>query len=205
MTFFISLIAFMSVFLLGMRTKSIIFKYELDSELKKKVSEKNEQFSEILNNIKFSKFRSRVNATVYVSSKTSKHGDVDIIYLMDKSDVAIFQGDTCLYTSESVEKEVIFNIIESINKKFKKNINDTVEVLGFTFYREDFEKTFGGKFKNLNLDILNTKEENEIESIKQENEKKFNIDEILDKISTFGIKVLTPEELEFLDEYGKKN
>jgi len=195
----------MSVFLLGMRTKNIIVKYELDSELKKKVSEKNEQFSEILNNIKFSKFRSRVNATVYVSSKTSKHGDVDIIYLMDKSDVAIFQGDTCLYTSESVENELIFNIIESINKKFKKNINDTVEVLGFTFYREDFEKTFGGKLKNLNLDILNTKEENEIDSIKNENQKKFNIDEILDKISTFGIKTLTTEELEFLDEYGKKN
>jgi hypothetical protein len=205
MTFFISLIAFMSVFLLGMRTKNIIVKYELDSELKKKVSEKNEQFSEILNNIKFSKFRSRVNATVYVSSKTSKHGDVDIIYLMDKSDVAIFQGDTCLYTSESVENELIFNIIESINEKFKKNINDTVEVLGFTFYREDFEKTFGGKLKNLNLDILNTKEENEIDSIKNENQKKFNIDEILDKISTFGIKTLTTEELEFLDEYGKKN
>jgi len=205
MIFFISLISFMSVFLLGMRTKGIIFKYELDSELKKKVSEKNEQFSEILNNIKFSKFRSRVNATVYVSSKTSKHGDVDIIYLMDKSDVAIFQGDTCLYTSESVEQEVILNIIKSINKKFKKNINDTVEVLGFTFYREDFEKTFGGKFKNLNLDTFNTKDENEIDSIKNENEKKFNIDEILDKISTFGIKILTPEELEFLDEYGKKN
>jgi hypothetical protein len=177
----------------------------LYSELKKKVSEKIEQFSEILNNIKFSKFRSRVNATVYVSSKTSKHGDVDIIYLMDKSDVAIFQGDTCLYTSESVEQEVILNIIKSINKKFKKNINDTVEVLGFTFYREDFEKTFGGKFKNLNLDTFNTKDENEIDSIKNENEKKFNIDEILDKISTFGIKILTPEELEFLDEYGKKN
>lgn len=205
MIFFISLISFMSVFLLGMKTKGIIFKYELDSELKKKVSEKNEQFSEILNNIKFSKFRSRVNATVYVSSKTSKHGDVDIIYLMDKSDVAIFQGDTCLYTSESVEQEVIFNIIQSINKKFKKNINDTVEVLGFTFYREDFEKTFGGKFKNLNLDTFGTKEENEIDSIKNENEKKFNIDEILDKISAFGIKVLTPEELEFLDQYGKKN
>jgi hypothetical protein len=124
---------------------------------------------------------------------------------MDKSDVAIFQGDTCLYTSESVEQEVILNIIKSINKKFKKNINDTVEVLGFTFYREDFEKTFGGKFKNLNLDTFNTKDENEIDSIKNENEKKFNIDEILDKISTFGIKILTPEELEFLDEYGKKN
>ena len=40
---------------------------------------------------------------------------------------------------------------------------------------------------------------------RNENEKKFNIDEILDKISTFGIKILTPEELEFLDEYGKKN
>jgi hypothetical protein len=204
MTLFISIIAIMSVFLLGMKTQLIIFNRKFDSEMKKKVSEKNEQFSEILNNIKFSKFRSRVNTTVYVSSKTSKHGEVDIIYLMDKSDVAIFQGDTCLYTSESVEKEVIFKIIESINKKFKNNINDTVEVLGFTFYREDFEKTFGGKFKNLNLDIL-TKEENEIDSIRKQNENKFNIDEILDKISKFGIKVLTPEELEFLDEYGKKN
>jgi hypothetical protein len=202
---FLSIMLLMSMFALGMKSQQLIITKNLQSDAKKIIHQKNEIFSEILMNFSNTQFRSRVNYTVYLTTKTSKHGQVDLIYLMDKSDLAIFQGDNCLYTSESVEKELLFNLLDSINRKFKYHINDTVEVLGFTFYREDFEKTFGGKLKNLNLDSIFSKEENEIESIKKKNDKKFNIDEILDKISHFGIKVLTPEELEFLDDYGKKN
>lgn len=202
---FLSIMLLMSMFALGMKSQQLIIKKNLQSDVKKKIHQKNEVFSEVLMNIGNTEFRSRVNNTVYLLTSTSKHGQVDLIYLMDKQDLAIFQGDNCLYTSESVEKELIFNIVDSINRKFRHHINDTVEVLGFTFYREDFEKTFGGKLKNLNLDSIFSKEENEIETIKRKNDKKFNVDEILDKISNFGMKVLTPEELEFLDDYGKKN
>ena len=76
-------------------------------------------------------------------------------------------------------------------------------ILGFTFYREDFEKTFGGKFKNMNFDSLI--QEDELGSIIKENSKKFDLDEILDKISEFGVNSLTLEERLFLDKYGKKD
>jgi hypothetical protein len=35
-----------------------------------------------------------------------------------------------------------------------------------------------------------------------ENQLKFDVDEILDKISNYGIDVLTPEERKFLDNFG---
>ena len=44
----------------------------------------------------------------------------------------------------------------------------------------------------------------EIEKIKTENRRKFNIDEILDKISSLGIASLTIEERLFLDNYSNE-
>ncbi len=203
MMFFISLMVIMTVFVLGMKVQTTIYKYSLNNEQKKIISEKNQQFNEILENLRTSIFRSRVNTTVYIQGKSKKHGDVDIIYIMDKPDIAIFKNDTCLYTSDSVDKDIINKIIESINIKFRSKINDVVEVLGFTFYREDFEKTFGGKFKNMKFDSLI--QEDELDSIIKENSKKFDVDEILDKISKFGVNSLTLEERIFLDNYGKKD
>ena len=70
MKFFISLMLLMTVFALGMKAQMSIYKKTLNDELQKKVSEKNQEFSEILNNIHLSEFRSRVNTTVYIQSKT---------------------------------------------------------------------------------------------------------------------------------------
>jgi hypothetical protein len=53
-------------------------------------------------------------------------------------------------------------------------------------------------FSNLSNDI------GEIEKIKTENRRKFNIDEILDKISSLGIASLTIEERLFLDNYSNE-
>jgi len=203
MMFFISLMIIMTVFVLGMKVQTTIYKYSLNNEQKKIISEKNQQFNEILENLRTSIFRSRVNTTVYIQGKSKKHGDVDIIYIMDKPDIAIFKNDTCLYTSDSVDKDIINKIIESINIRFRSKINDVVEVLGFTFYREDFEKTFGGKFKNMKFDSLI--QEDELDNIINENSKKFDVDEILDKVSQYGVNSLTLEERLFLDNYGKED
>lgn len=203
MMFFISLMVIMTTFILGMMVQNSIYKKTLETELKNKVSEKNNEFSEILQNIHLSEFKSRVNTNVYIQSKTKRHGIVDIIYMIDKLDIAIFKNENCIYTSDSVDKDVISKIIDRINFKFRHKINDVVEVLGFTFYREDFEKTFGDKFKNLKLDSFI--QEDEIDSIVKKNTNKFDVDEILDKISSFGINSLTIEERLFLDKYGKKD
>lgn len=170
---------------------------------------KKNQFLEVLSKIRNgeSMFKTRVNDTVYVEINLSNIGQIDVIYLMDKNDIALFQGAQCLNTSDGIQKEIIGEIISTIYKNHNKKINDVVQLLGFTFYREEFEKTFRIKaedlkkanlFEPMQLDI------SEIDKIKSENKKKFDIDDILDKISAFGIGSLSIEERLFLDNYSNE-
>ena len=185
--------------------------FRLESE-KFSLSKKN-QFLEVLSNIKFgsSQFKSRVNDTVYVSTTLSEYGDIDVIYLIDKNDIAIFQGAKCLNTSDGIDLNIINEIISTIYTIYDKKINDFVDVLGFKFYREEFERSFNVKvndLKNINLfgGMINNHDidKNEIDKIKSENKKKFNLDDILDKISASGIDSLTFEEIVFLDNYSNE-
>jgi hypothetical protein len=169
---------------------------------------KKNQFLEVLLKIKNdnSTFKSRVNDTVYISTDLDGLGDIDVIYLMDKNDIAIFQGTRCLNTSDGVDSEIISDIILSIYKKFSKEINDIIEILGFKFYREEFERSFNIKTEDLeNGNFLSPIiETNEIDKINQENRRRFDIDDILDKISKLGISSLTSEEKIFLDNYSNE-
>ncbi len=186
-----------------------LFERALRIEKEKAEELKKNQFIEISKKVRSgkSKFRTRVNDMVYLSVNIEEHGDVDLIYLIDKDDIAIFQETKCLYTSDGIDKSLINEIISTIYKIYGKKINDVVEILGFTFYREEFEKSFNIKFEDLkksNLfgNLIN--EIDEIDKIKNENKKKFNIDEILDKISAFGIASLSIEERLFLDNYSNE-
>lgn len=175
---------------------------------KMKLSKSN-QYLEILSKIKSgeSKFKTRVNDTVYVEADINEFGTVDIIYLMDKNDIAVFQGSKCLHTSDGVSKDIITEIISCIYRIYNKKINDVVNILGFTFYREEFERTFRIKaedLKKVNLFEPLQQDLNEIDKIKSDNQKKFDIDDILDKISTFGIASLSIEERLFLDNYSNE-
>ena len=185
--------------------------FRLESE-KFSLSKKN-QYLEVLSNIKFgsSQFKTRVNDTVYVSTTLSEYGDIDVIYLIDKNDIAIFQGAKCLNTSDGIDLNIINEIISTIYTIYDKKINDFVDILGFKFYREEFERSFNVKVddsKNINLfgGMINNHDidKNEIDKIKSENKKKFNLDDILDKISSSGIDSLTFEERVFLDNYSNE-
>lgn len=183
-------------------------KRALRIEQEKVAESKKSQFTEILGKIRKgkSKFKSRLNDMVYISLNLEEHGDIDLIYLMDKDDVAIFQETKCLYTSDGVDRSVINEIITSIYRIYGKKINDVVEILGFVFYREEFERSFNIKAEDLKKANLfaNHNDVSEIDKIKDENIKRFNIDEILDKISAFGIASLTIEERLFLDNYSNE-
>lgn len=203
------IIGFLSIgFSLGLYTQRKLTEraFRLESE-KFSLSKKN-QFLEVLSNIKFgsSQFKSRVNDTVYVSTTLSDYGDIDVIYLIDKNDIAIFQGTKCLNTSDGIDVNIIAEIISTIYTIYDKKINDIVDILGFKFYREEFERSFNVKvddLKNINL-FGGLSNENEIDKIKSENHKKFNLDDILDKISKSGIDSLTFEERVFLDNYSNE-
>ena len=133
-------------------------------------------------------------------------GSINIVYLMDRKDIAVFKGDKCIYTSDSAEKTLVEEIIMGVEIFYKHEINDVVNVMGMVFSRDEFEKKFGVKVEDIKKgNFGGLKEEmSDIEKIKKRNSVKFNIDEILYRISSVGIENLTPEERNFLDNYNNE-
>lgn len=168
------------------------------------------QFKEILENIKKNQavFISRVNQTVMIDTRLKQHDIVNIVYLMDKKVVCIFKENKCIYTSETIDNNLRDNIIENIHEKYGTQIDDVVEVLGVTISREELEsklKDFENANPNLDMTIFNNdKETSDVEKIIEENNEKFDIDSILDKINKVGMEKITKEELDFLKEQSKK-
>jgi Asp-tRNA(Asn)/Glu-tRNA(Gln) amidotransferase A subunit family amidase len=193
----INIILYTLIFLIGYQTRIFLDNYvdrvRRDSLIKKI----NDQFKEVLNNIlsNKSKFKNRVNDIVYINMKLKEYDDVNVVYIMDRKDIAIFKNNKCIYTSEMVEKDILSSISNAIENKFEDKINDVIEVLGFVLSREYFERTYKNPEK---MKII---EESDIDKIMRENNTKFNIDDILDKISKVGINNLTNEEKEFLKNY----
>lgn len=167
----------------------------------------NDIFQGILDNIYTHKtsFNSRINNTVSVMTELESLGSINIVYMMDRKDIAVFKGDKCIYTSDSAEQTIVDEIIMGVEIFYKHEINDVVNVMGMVFSRDEFEKKFGVKVDDIKKGTFSPKEElSDVEKIKKRNEVKFNIDEILDRISSVGIENLTPEERNFLDNYNNE-
>jgi hypothetical protein len=179
------------------------------NEEKRLILDKNKQFKQILDKVLNKKtiFKTRVNNTVYIWVKLDDYGKVDILYFLDKRDIAIFKGDSCIMTSKDVKSDLLNDVINNIDRVHYHRIIDIVEVLGFIFYREDFEKNFNINVKELkeraNM-IKSLNETSDIQNIINKNNDKFDIDEILDKINQVGIENLTKEEKDFLNNYNQK-
>lgn len=193
-------------FLLGMLFDRLINDLLYRIKNNKLIKDINNQFIQILDNVKDnkSKFTNRVNNTVFIKTNLVDYGDVNIVYLMDKKDICVYRESKCLYTSNSVDRLTLDLIISEIDLKHYDKIHDVVEILGFTFSREDFEKTFNIKAEDLRkMDQYDDEDENYIGNIISKNDSKLNMDDILDKINRHGIDKLSIEEKEFLKNYNK--
>ena len=204
-----SIITLTLMFILGFLYAKIIDNIKKHFKDQKLLKDMIVQFEEILSNIKKGKavFVSRVNHTVMLDTKLKDYNIVNVVYLMDKSIVCIFKENKCIYTSETIDKKLNENIISNIHEQYGKQIDDVVEVLGVTISREELESKLKD-FENINpeLDLNNImkKESTEIEKIVEENEERFDVDSILDKISRFGMEKITQEELDFLKTQSNK-
>jgi hypothetical protein len=176
----------------------------------KLILDRNKQFKEILEkiNTKKSRFKTRVNNTVYIGVKLEDYGRVTVVYFLDKKEnqLNIFKDDKLIMTSDLVEEELLVEVISSINRVHYHRIIDIVDILGLVFYREDFEKSFGFSFKELKeksnmMRAMN--EESDVQKIINKNRNNLDIDDILDKINKVGIENLTEEEKKFLNNYNK--
>lgn len=197
------------MFILGFLYAKIVDKIKAYFKDKKLLKDMVVQFEEILSNIKKGQavFVSRVNHTVMLDTKLKDYNIVNVVYLMDKSIVCIFKENKCIYTSETIDKTLNENIINNIHEQYGKQIDDVVEVLGVTISREELEsklKDFESINPEMDLNNLMKKESTEIERIVEENEERFDVDSILDKISRFGMSKITQEELDFLKNQSNK-
>jgi hypothetical protein len=198
----------LSGFLIGWASKALIDKLSEHLKAKKMIEDVTKQFSQVLENIRSNKalFKSRVNQTVYISTDIVDYGPVDIVYLMDKKDVALFKGNKCIYTTHIIDTKVVSDIITSIRIKFNSQINDVVEVMGITISKSDFEKSLGVSLKDIEKQQqafrkIQEDQKSDIDKIIENNEKMLSMDDILDKIGKVGYNNLTQQEKEFL----KKN
>jgi hypothetical protein len=177
----------------------------IDKEDSKRI---NSIYQEILVNIygDNTKFISRMNNSVSIETEISE-GIVNIVYLMDRDDVAIFRGDNCIYSSSLVDRDTIDEIIVSIKIYHRKDMDDIINIFGFVFSKTYFETKFNVKAeditRNLNMAFNNKEVEiSDIDKIKKNNAIMYDINEILDKITLVGIANLTTSEKKFLDNYN---
>ena len=204
-----SIIALTLMFILGFLYAKIVDNIKVHFKNKKLLKNMANQFEEILVNIQkgHAVFISRVNHTVMLDTKLKDYNVVNLVYLMDKRIVCIFKENKCIYTSETIENGLRDNIIANIHDLYGKEIEDVVEVLGVTISREELKsklKDFEDSNPNLDMTMFNKKELSDIDMIIEENEDRFDVDSILDKISKVGMEKITKEELDFLKEQSKK-
>jgi len=204
----IYIIVLLTGILIGGITSNWSNKLSIRNEELRLILDKNKQFKQILEKVltKRSRFKTRINNTVYIGVKLDDYGKVDILYFLDKRDIAIFKDDNCIMTSKDVKSDLLNDVINNIDRVHYHRIVDIVEVLGFVFYREDFEKNFNISVKELKerANMINLDESSDIQNIIKKNNNKFNIDDILDKINRVGIENLTKEEKDFLNNYNQK-
>jgi len=200
----IMLLTLLAGFLIGWSSNSLYSKFSIHNNNKKILHDTTKQFSEVLENIKSNKalFKSRVNQTVYITTNIKDYGDVELVYLMDKKDIALFKENKCIYTSH-ILGNMISDIITSIRIKFNNEINDTVEVLGIVFSKSDFKRMFKMDPNDIEkhqqaINKIQEDQKSDIQKIIEKNEKKLSLNDILDKIGEVGYNNLTPDEKEFL-------
>lgn len=134
-------------------------------------------------------FGSRINNTVQLNTNIKSEGEVQIMYFLDKKEIAIFRGNDCLYTSILIENNVLDKISTAIWGKFSNQINDIVFLSNNAFDKKTFVVISG---LNQNIDL------NTGEIIDDVFTNSYNLDDILDKINKVGYDNLTEAEKEFL-------
>jgi hypothetical protein len=197
----ITIMSLLSIgFLIGFNTRNLVSFYEN----KKKIKSLNKKFLNILNELESgrSKFRTRFSNTVYININLEEYGKVDVVYMIDKNDIVLFKSSDCILTTHSVDREIIDNIINKIKRFHDNDINDIVNIFGLIMNRKEFENLTKVKIEDFGK-VRHDNELSDIDKIVKSNGSKFNIDDILDKISSIGIDSLSKDERKFLEDYSK--
>jgi len=162
--------------------------WQIQSE-NKKTQKKSEDFFLEVTSRKLT-FKQRVNNIVQFFTPDQ---DYTIVYIIDKKEIAIFEKDNCVAISSSIDQEITDKIINKIEATFKTEINEDL----FEINGQKISKYY---FKELAKPM---EQPSDIETIVEENESRFTVDGLLDKILESGRQSLTKEELDFLNNHSK--
>jgi hypothetical protein len=207
-----------NIILLGVFfTLGVLFNMILDSltkylKSKKIINDSSNQFSEIIKNLKTgaTNFVSRVNDTIFIDTKLKDWKEVNIIYLLDKKTVCIFKDNKCLYTTDIIDETLRENLISEISEKYKEEIEDVIEIMGTKISKSEFESRVnefkGASMENISFNFVSEEKDSEIDQIVFDNEGKYDLDEILDKLAknNYNRETLTKGEIDFLDKKSKE-
>lgn len=139
-------------------------------------------FNTILLNLPKISFIKRLNNYVYL-----RYNSWDIIYLLDKKTISLFDKENCFATSSQIPNSKVIEALKSkIDQTWYSEINNTVTISGSIFSKNIISEY------NLAADPVMEKIKN------QENIESYSIDDILDKINKVGFENLTQSEKDFL-------
>jgi len=175
--------------------KSYILKTEKDLK-----DSENAIFTEIIESIDSGrvKFINRVNDSAAFGLLIPTMGKIEIIYFLDKIDIAIFQRGFCVRDSGNVDEDLVSEICLKLNSKFYKDINDVTNIMGNIVDNKTLKKV-SGVWSSASISGFG------LPQIETEIEEVFNVDEILDQISKGGIESLSKGQREFLDNLENDN
>lgn len=194
----------LGAFCLGFVFSHLLTKFMSNMEDKKAIKKVNDIYKKLLENVYGNRtvFTSRINNSISLETLIEGEGKVNVMYMMDKKDIALFKNDKCIYTSDLVKVDLLDEIVTAIDIQHKDKILDTVNMMGLIFSREDFEKKFNMKVEDMKRGMYGPMEVYDIDKMISDDEIDFDIDYILDRINAVGIDNLTPDEKEFLDNYN---
>jgi hypothetical protein len=199
-------------FILGFLFKAMVDGIKRTNAVIKIKRENEQKYKQVLRKLQKgkSKFKTRVNNTVYISTTLHEIGDVDIILFLDTKKVAIFQNSNCLHTSDTITDELRNEIVNEIQKIYAVEIDDVVELLGNKISRTEVEDKISevmqsdevsSKLEELKQYLTNNNDN--IKVIEDYGYTQEDVDAIFDKINKSGMVSITEEEKKILDDYSK--
>lgn len=154
-------------------------------------------------------FINRINNHVTLDMKIKAYGKITLFYDLDQRLLAISKDNNVVLLSVTlydIFPDLIDNICDNIESRWRKEIDDVVDMNGVIVNKEYIENAVKKNLEDegyMGITLTFTPDGGNSNVSQNPPETQMTMDDILDKINTSGIESLTPEEKELLERYGK--
>lgn len=191
-------------------------------KMKKEKNKKNKESIKLFNDILFNlingktSFYTRYSSLVYINTTLNVIGEIQIIYNLNESIIYAYKGNDLLSTlTKDIDSVLLIDIITFININYNLEMSDIVVISGIAYSKKELMSTFNKITSEFDIkkmldsiiyDVMSSNSENKGNDINTNNgdDANYNIDELLDKINTYGINSLTSDERKYLDNQQNK-